>query len=82
MFAALMMAPGAIDSREGKLAALKKMLEQRNEPFPSGPEKEHYARAYEAEIRTFIRELTEPPKEFDPVARRARLADLIPREEP
>lgn len=45
MFAALMMAPGAIDSREGKLAALKKMLEQRNEPFPSGPEKEHYARA-------------------------------------
>jgi len=82
MFAALMTTPSAIDSREQMLVALKAMLGKRHEPFRSGPEKEKYADAYENEIRIFIKELAEPRAEFDPVARRARLSDLIAGGEP
>jgi hypothetical protein len=82
MFAALMTTPSAIDSREQMLVALKAMLGKRHEPFRAGPEKEKYADAYENEIRTFIKELAEPRAELDPVARRARLSDLIPGGEP
>jgi hypothetical protein len=82
MFAALMTTPSAIDSGEQTLVALKAMLRKRHEPFRAGPEKEKYADAYEKEIRTLIKELTEPREEFDPVARRARLSDLIPGGEP
>jgi hypothetical protein len=64
MFAALMTTPSAIDSGEQTLVALKAMLGKRHEPFRAGPEKEKYADAYEKEIRTLIKELTEPREEF------------------